>query len=1489
MSDSLFSYAQAKKPSSVLPGARPLNAPQLPGPALPQEEPEEDIGYRTVDDIETTRRSIFDNALNAITTLKPIANNRHILRLSGAQYIDPDYYDLKAQKQAIIGGQSLGRRVAGTWELVDKATGKVLDAKKMTVARVPFMTDRGTVINNGVEYTISNQLRMRPGIFTRVKENGEIEAHANILPGDGVSHRYFLDPEKSTFHMRLHQSKLPLIPLLRAMGATDKELREAWGDTLFNANKSLDTPANLAKIFDKLLSPRDKAAATDKAAALAALMNSMRVERGVMKRTLQLDTDRLSKEAILATTKKLLAVSRGEQEIDDRDNLAFQTVHGPEDLFTERLAKDYGRMQRNLLFKSSFKGNLSSVPPGALTKQIETVLVNSGLAQPLEEVNPAEILDRFTRITKMGEGGLSSLASVPDESRSVQPGHFFFIDPTRTPESERVGIDLYLASSVRKGKNGELLAPFTELKTGRQKYLTAAQVESATVTTPDELQRKTKRVLGLRNGVMDWYPRNEITHVKQDFNEAFSPLAHFVPGISGASAQRMSMGSRMATQALSLVKGEAPLVRSKHRASNSSYEALYGKYLGAKYADRAGRVLDVQPDELTVRYEDGTKAKIPLYNNFVLNRKSGLHNTPLVQPGDKFQPGQLLAKSNFTDDQGVSALGVNARVGYMADKGYNFEDAIRISESLADRLTSEHMYQHAIDLDNRTKTGRKAFVSLFPSIFTRKQLDNIDDEGVIKPGTEVRYGDPLILGARERDTAYGKIHRKGKPLYNDISERWEHSNPGIVTDVFKQGKAINVVVKSTARMQVGDKLAFRYGDKSVVSDIVPDHKMPVAADGKPLEILCNPLSVISRGNPIQVIEVALGKIAEKTGKHYDLDDFASLEAATDFAERELRKHDLTDLEDVTDPETGRKIPQVLVGNRFLMKLSHMAEDKLQGRAFGGYTADETPSKGGPEGSKQIGLLLMNALLSHGANNVVWDAAVVRGQSNPDYWLQVMSGHGAPAPRVPKVYRKFVEQLRGAGINVVEDGPKTHIMAMTNKDIDQLAENRNINSGETLDFARNMEPIKGGLFDITLTGGPNGNRWSAIQLHTPLPNPVMEEPIRQLLGLTRQGFLDVLGGRQKLPNGQTGPQGLQAALGALNLDNEIKLAQQDIESGRKGRRDTAVRKLKYLKAAKKLDIHPREWIIDRVPVLPPLFRPISLMQGKSQPTPLVADANYLYKELLDANKNLEEAQGYTDDTSEELHAVYDAMRAVVGLGDPTHPKLREKHVKGLLAQIFGSSPKSGTVQRKLIGSAVDLVGRAVITPDPDLDMDSVGLPIERAWNVYKPFIARRLRRRGMRLSEALQQIEERTDLAKNELLREMSVRPLLIDRAPAWHKFSTLAFWPKLVKYDTLRISPLVVKGFGADFDGDAMQYHVQADDEAAKEAGERLVPSANLLSAADFKTPMHVPGQEYTGGLYAASTRKSKAHKRTFTNLRAALEAFNKGNLGIDDEVELMS
>ena len=231
-------------------------------------------------------------------------------------------------------------------------------------------------------------------------------------------------------------------------------------------------------------------------------------------------------------------------------------------------------------------------------------------------------------------------------------------------------------------------------------------------------------------------------------------------------------------------------------------------------------------------------------------------------------------------------------------------------------------------------------------------------------------------------------------------------------------------------------------------------------------------------------------------------------------------------------------------------------------------------------------------------------------------------------------------------------------------------------------------------------------------------------------------------------------------------------------------DDAIRRLGYLTSAQKMGLHPGDWVLDRVPVLPPVFRPVGML-GDTK-IPLVSDPNLLYKELIEANNNLKQLSGTVEDVGDERLAVYHGFKAVTGLGDPLSKKLQDKHVKGILGRLLGSSPKMGSVQRRLLSQTVDLVGRGVVSPNPDLDMDSIEIPEEHAWGVYKNFVARRLRQRGMPLTEALRNVEEHTPAARQEMLAEMNARPIIMTRAPVLHKFGVLAFWPRLTKSSTLR-------------------------------------------------------------------------------------------------------
>ncbi|MEM4722166.1 MAG: hypothetical protein QXT73_08920, partial [Candidatus Methanomethylicaceae archaeon] len=859
-------------------------------------------------------------------------------------------------------------------------------------------------------------------------------------------------------------------------------------------------------------------------------------------------------------------------------------------------------------------------------------------------------------------------------------------------------VDMRIASGAFKGASGELYIRVYDLKRKKMAFLPSSKIMDVTVVFPSEIKKGSSVVAAISKGKEKYVNLEEADYAILNMEDTFSALSNLVPMKSAIRPLRISMGSRMSAQALPLLKPEAPLVRSGSSRGSKSYESIYGRHVGAVLSDVDGVVVGVDDHKIKVKGDDGKIHTYELYHNFPFNRKTFLHNIPTVSVGQRVNKGKLLAKSNFTDDDGNVALGVNARIAYLPFEGWTFEDSVVISSSMAKKLTSEHMYQYFTPFGADTKVGKDHWMNLFPNVrYSKEQLDKIDKDGVIKPGSIVRKGDPLILSAKEKDVVYGKLIRSGKSSYVNATQEWEHSEEGIVTDVVKTDKGASVVVKSKSEAQVGDKISGRYGDKGVIAAIVPDEKMPVDSQGRPFEVIFSPLVVISRANPAQIIEAALGKVAEKTGKPYIIEDFGKIDDLTAFAREELKKNGLTDKEKVYDPMRGRYIDNVMTGNRFIMKLHHTSESKASGRSVGEYTSEGIPAKGGDNPAQRLGLLEVSGLMSHGAVEFLRSSKLIRGQRNEEWWQAFMSGKMPPDPATPQVFNKFISHMVGAGINVVRKGNKFNLFALTDSDIDRLTAGRQLKNAETVDWKSGpveLKPVKGGLFDESLTGGPLGNLWSYIKLSEPMPNPVMERPIQILLGLTEKQFHDVIANRlgfddkgnivepdkrNKFDNWHTGTAGLLRMLSRIDVNREIENERSKIKFGRRTVRDQAIQRLSILMGIKKTGIRPEKWILTKVPVIPPMFRPVQFMAGTD--VQLISDANFLYRDLWEANSVLDEVKQAGLSANEEKLNLYKSFKAVVGLGEPINPKTVTAKAKGLLEHVFGQSAKFNMLQRK----------------------------------------------------------------------------------------------------------------------------------------------------------------------------------------------------------------
>jgi intein/homing endonuclease len=457
-------------------------------------------------------------------------------------------------------------------------------------------------------------------------------------------------------------------------------------------------------------------------------------------------------------------------------------------------------------------------------------------------------------------------------------------------------------------------------------------------------------------------------------------------------------------------------------------------------------------------------------------------------------------------------------------------------------------------------------------------------------------------------------------------------------------------------------------------------------------------------------------------------------------------------------------------------------------------------------SKRHSNLESNAILSSGAYNVIKDAIHLRGQRNDDYWRKVRMGQTPSlAKKSPFIWDKYIALMQGAGINAkrADNGDSIQATPFTDKDF-ALFNPVEIKNDGIIDF-KNMKPISGGLFDPALTVG---NRWGKITLDRPYPNPAFEDTIISLLGLKRSTFNDILAGKESLLKYGTGTKAIYNALSDIDIDKDLEQAKQDFKYGPKSKKQQALNRIMALDGLKNNRMKPEEFMITKVPVIPPKFRPYSVM-GKD--TFLPGDANELYQDVI----NMAHTQGEIlqelgpDEADKNVPNVYKSLKALYGYGEPASRKLKQRGVSGFLQKLIGGTSKFSQWNRNVISKPVDFSARGVIDANPEISMDELGIPYEMGFEIYSPYIQRELVKRGLSPKDALQNIKDQTKMAKDALQTVVDGgRWITASRAPAWHKFNVLGFKPVFHEGKNILLPPVVSSGLGADFDGDCQWGHV---------------------------------------------------------------------------------
>lgn len=739
-------------------------------------------------------------------------------------------------------------------------------------------------------------------------------------------------------------------------------------------------------------------------------------------------------------------------EVDDIDNLANKKIKSVGKLLKNQLKIGISRIAKNYTLDPVDTNvenfSLKDIPFNQ--KPIESSIMEffqgHQLSQYLDQTNPLTELTNKRRISALGPGGVKR-ESAKLEVRDVHFTHYGRIDPIETPEGQNIGLINSLALYSKVDDEGQILAPFkaVDKETGKVSdkidYLTVEQQFGKIIAVPDVVLDENKviaeqRVLARENGEPVIVPKENIDLVDAAPQEIVSLATACIPFLEHDDSNRALMGANMQRQAIPLLKPESPIVGTgiEHLAAKSSGLAVVSKH--------DGQVINVNDKKITIQDETGALQDYELEKGKRTNQSTWKTNSPIVKKGEIVKSGDILADSASMQN-GELALGQNVLVGFMTWDGYNYEDAVVLSERLVkeDVYTSIHVDVYEIDCRD-TKLGHETITRDIPNV-SKDQINNLNEEGIILPGTKVKPGDILV----------GKVTPKGSSVLTheekmlqaifgdkakevrDTSLTLPNGGEGIVQKIQVLSKengdklpssvsqVIRVFVAQKRKIKEGDKMAGRHGNKGVISRILPVEDMPCLEDGTPLDILLNPLGVPSRMNIGQVLELHLGmagrilgeKIATPVFDGAKMDDIVNIMEEAGIPENGKFK--------VIDGRTGEPFDHdISVGVMYMLKLNHMVDDKMHARSTGPYSIVTQQPLGGKAqfGGQRFGEMEVWALEAYGAANILKEMLTVKSDDvvgRAKLYKALIEGENYNENSIPESFKVLVRELQGIGMDV----------------------------------------------------------------------------------------------------------------------------------------------------------------------------------------------------------------------------------------------------------------------------------------------------------------------------------------------------------------------------------------------------------------------------------------------------------------------------------------
>ena len=741
---------------------------------------------------------------------------------------------------------------------------------------------------------------------------------------------------------------------------------------------------------------------------------------------------------------------------DEIDHLANRRIRQVGELLQNQFKIGFSRMERVIRERMTTQ-DMETVTPKTLinirpvTAVIKEFFGSSQLSQFMDQVNPIAELTHKRRLSALGPGGLAR-DRAGMEVRDVNASHYGRICPIESPEGQNIGLITSLASYAKVNEYGFIQTPYRKVVnkklTDQVDYLTAGEeseyyISQATVNVNDDMEITDETVAGRYRGENVIIPADQVDYIDVSPQQVVSITTSLIPFLEHDDATRALMGANMQRQALPLLKTEAPFI-------GTGVEYIAAKDSGAVVVSQADGIVDyVDAKKIVVKNAKGQD----VYNLQTFERANqgeATNQSPIVRAGDKVRRGQVIADGPSTD-KGELALGKNVVVAFMTFNGYNFEDAVIMNERLVkeDVYTSLHIEDYEIQCRD-TKLGPEEITRDIPNI-GEEARKNLDENGIVRIGTEVKEGDILV----------GKVTPKGmadltseeKLLHAIFGEKTRevrnssltvpHGGGGIVHDVKIYTKADNddmpsgvskvvrVYIIQKRKIQVGDKMSGRHGNKGVISLILPQEDMPYLPDGTPVDIMLNPQGVPSRMNIGQLLELHLGMAAKKLGVYVAT-------PVLDGAKREdidaMMKEAGMDPDGKTvlyDGRTGEPFDnRISVGVMYMIKLHHMVDDKLHARATGPYSLVTQQPLGGKAqfGGQRFGEMEVWALEAYGASHVLQEILTYKSDDvvgRVKVYESIVKGVPLPNPSIPESFRVLIKEFQALGldISVIEDDDK----------------------------------------------------------------------------------------------------------------------------------------------------------------------------------------------------------------------------------------------------------------------------------------------------------------------------------------------------------------------------------------------------------------------------------------------------------------------------------